>query len=636
MARVKTIKTNFTAGEISPHLLGRGDLTAYQNGAAKLRNVRIFPTGGVTRRSGLRFVSAAPGPGRLVSFEFNTEQVYLLVFTDFQVSVFSDDTKIADLATPWSEVQLAHLTWTQSADTLLLVHPDVPPKRLTRKAALDWTLSDWKFHEKDGRIFQPFYRFADEEITIQPSATTGQVTLTASQDIFEIGHVGTRFRLSDKEVEIISVGGPRTAVATVQETLIGTGAQKDWEEAAFSPVRGYPVCCCFHQDRLVIGGSRDLTNRLWLSKSADLFNFDLGEAEDDEAIEFAILSDQVNAIRAVFSGRHLQVFTSGAEWMVTGDPLTPSAIQLKRQTRVGSPVDRSILPRDVDGATLFVSRSGKELREFLFTDVEQAYQSNDLAVLSGEMLRDPVDQDFHKSERIMYLVNGDGSLALVTVFRPEKVTAWSLTTTDGAFLSIAVVGEDVYTLIDRHGRHSIERFDAELLTDCAYSGTVAEGNDGRRIWDALPWLENWEVDIIAGGVVRGRQTVSNGAVTLPDPAFRIEAGLPYSHHIEPLPPFLQGASGISQGTAFRLVRATFRMLDTAALSVDTGSGLRSLSFEYFGESRFDQPIRRVTGDRTVRALGWRHGDPKPLWRIEQSDPLPCTLLSVLTEISTNG
>ena len=56
MTRQRLSKTNFTAGEIAPQLLGRGDLTAYGNGAALLRNVFILPTGGVTRRPGLRFV----------------------------------------------------------------------------------------------------------------------------------------------------------------------------------------------------------------------------------------------------------------------------------------------------------------------------------------------------------------------------------------------------------------------------------------------------------------------------------------------------------------------------------------------------------------------------------------------------
>ena len=138
------------------------------------------------------------------------------------------------------------------------------------------------------------------------------------------------------------------------EDLPGIEPTPDFEEPAFSALRGWPVTVAFHQDRLVIGGSRDLPNRLWLSKAGDLFNFDLGEGLDDEAIEFPILSDQVNAIRGVFSGRHLQVFTSGAEWMVTGDPLTPTSVQARRQTRIGSVVDRYVPPKNVDGATLFV------------------------------------------------------------------------------------------------------------------------------------------------------------------------------------------------------------------------------------------------------------------------------------------
>lgn len=93
----------------------------------------------------------------------------------------------------------------------------------------------------------------------------------------------------------------------VIEDLSGTDATIDWQEQAFSPVRGWPVSVAFHQDRLVIGGSRDLPNRLWFSRSGDLFNFDLGTGLDDESIEFSILSDQVNAIRGIFSGRHLQV-----------------------------------------------------------------------------------------------------------------------------------------------------------------------------------------------------------------------------------------------------------------------------------------------------------------------------------------
>lgn len=183
--------------------------------------------GGVSRRRGLRHIALAQGPGRLIPFEFNTEQVYLLVFTDLQVKVYANDILVVTLEAPWTADQLSHLAWTQSADTLLLVHPDVPPKRLTRKGAELWSITDWKFFEKDDRRFQPYYKFADEDITLTPSATTGTITLTASEDLFEAGHVGTRFRLSDKEVEITEVTSATVATASVKENLTGTGAVKD-------------------------------------------------------------------------------------------------------------------------------------------------------------------------------------------------------------------------------------------------------------------------------------------------------------------------------------------------------------------------------------------------------------------------
>ncbi|HEY8191366.1 MAG TPA: hypothetical protein VIG74_02990, partial [Alphaproteobacteria bacterium] len=378
MPRIRQVKTTFTAGEVSRSLLGRGDLRAYENGALTLRNVFIQPTGGVTRRAGLRYIDSIGDAGRLVAFEFSTEQVYLLALTDELISVYAGGALVTTLAAPWTAEQISNVAWTQSADTLLLTHPDVPPKKLTRNAGGTWALLDWSYITDGGAIQQPYYKFAEPDVTITPTATTGSITLTASASVFESGHDGTRLRIGGKEVEITAVSSPTVVTATAIETLGGTSATIDWQEQAFSAARGYPVSVAFHQDRLVIGGSRDLPNRLWLSKSGELFNFDLGTGLDDEAIEFSILSDQVNAIRGIFSGRHLQIFTSGAEWMVTGDPLTPATVQIRRQTRIGSVVTRYIPPVNVDGATLFVARNGEQIQEFLYTDLEQAYQTTDL------------------------------------------------------------------------------------------------------------------------------------------------------------------------------------------------------------------------------------------------------------------
>jgi len=633
--RLTSQKTSFTAGEVSPRLLGRGDLRAYENGAAKLRNVFVHPTGGVTRRAGLRYVDTARGGGRLVAFEFNTEQVYLLVFTDGHVDVYKDGVNVADFAAPWTEAQVAQINWVQSADTLLVVHPSVQPRKITRTSDTDWNLDAWSFVASDdgNRIYQPHHKFADDDVTLQASATSGSVTLTASADVFAADHVGCRFRLQDKEVEITSYTSATQAGATVKETLAGTAASKDWEEQAFSAQRGWPASVCFHQDRMAIGGSRDLPNRLWMSKSADLFNFDLGEGLDDESIEFALLSDHVNAITALFSGRHMQVFTSGAEWMVTGDPLTPTNIQLNRQTRIGSPVDRTVPPRDVDGATLFVPRDGKELREFLFADIEQAYQAKDLATVAEHLISGARDQDYDTAGRLFHVVMGDGTLGTVTMYRAEQVTAWSLQETDGAFLSVALVGEDTMVLIQRGNDIFIERFDMALNVDAGLTGSDGEGT---TTWSGLDHLEGRAVRVLADGADAGAHTVQSGAVTLAEPANAVEIGLAFSHVIEALPPYVQSSQGGTQGGKLRPVSVTLRLKDTKALHLDTGKGLKEIPFKGFGGAVLDAPPAAFTGDKTVRALGWRADGTASLWRIEQDTPLPFTLLSVVTEISVNG
>ena len=632
MVKIKDIKTNFTAGEVSRQLLGRGDLRAYENGALSLRNLFIYPTGGVTRRAGLYYVDTVAGDGRLISFEFNTQQTYLIVLTNAQIDIYYNESKVATLSAPWTSAQISDIVWTQSADTLLLVHPERSPKRLLRKSDGGWALQDWSFFTDNNIVYQPYYKFADSDVTLTPSGTSGTVTLTASTDVFQSGHAGTRLRVGGKEVTVQSVDSPTVVTATTHETLSSTSATIDWAEQAFSAVRGYPGSVAFHQDRLVIGGSRDLPNRLWFSKSGDLFNFDLGEGLEDESIEFAILSDQVNAIRGVFSGRHLQVFTSGAEWMVTGDPLTPETVQLNRQTRVGSAIDRYIPPVDVDGATLFVARNKQEIREFLYTDIEQAYQATDLALLSRHIIKDPVDQDFDKNRRLLFIVRADGSFATLTVYRAEKVAAWTLHDTDGEVKSVTVVGEDVYMLIKRGTNYTIEQFDDTLNLDSALIGTAGTATNS---WSGLDHLEGKTVSIVGDGIVQTPKTVASGAVTLDEPATNVEIGLPFTHIIEPLPP--SAIDGAGAGRTVRLIDVSFRLEETAALKADVGRGLQDISLRQLGEDEIlDAPAPLVSSDIRVRAFGWSDQLTDPLWRIEQDMPLPFTLLSVAMELSVNN
>ena len=79
MARVTAIQTNFTAGQLSPRLFGRVDLSKYANGAAEITNLVVQPHGGVTRRPGTKFINevkTSSAKTRLLPFEFSTVQAY--------------------------------------------------------------------------------------------------------------------------------------------------------------------------------------------------------------------------------------------------------------------------------------------------------------------------------------------------------------------------------------------------------------------------------------------------------------------------------------------------------------------------------------------------------------------------------
>jgi hypothetical protein len=317
--------------------------------------------------------------------------------------------------------------------------------------------------------------------------------------------------------------------------------------------------------------------------------------------------------------------------MVTGDPLTPASIQLIRQTRIGSPVDRMIPPVDVDGSTVFAARSGRAVHEFAYTDVADAYQSNDLALIARHIIVQPISMAYDQADRLLHMVMDDGSLATLTLYRAEQVIAWTRQETQGAFRAVAETDGRVYAVVERAGSHRLERFDAALGLDAALAGSAETPQDS---WTGLEHLEGLEVGVLADGAPRGRQRVVAGRILLDPPAGSVQAGLPFTHVIEPLPPQLATGAG-SAAAPLRLVSATFRLLATPALSVDLGRGVQPVAFRRLDTRLLDAAPPAFTGDISLRALGWRRDAMAPLWRVEGDTPLPVTLLSVTTDTRMN-
>jgi hypothetical protein len=110
--------------------------------------------GGVYSRPGTRYVatsrqSAGTGdsPPRLIAWQFNNQQGYVLEFGDLYVRfIFNGGYVLSggspyQITSPYSAVQAFQLKFVQSADVMTLCHPNFKPYDLARVGPTSWTLT---------------------------------------------------------------------------------------------------------------------------------------------------------------------------------------------------------------------------------------------------------------------------------------------------------------------------------------------------------------------------------------------------------------------------------------------------------------------------------------------------------------
>ena len=248
-----------------------------------------------------------------------------------------------------------------------------------------------------------------------------------------------------------------TAGANANDSTVGGGTPKiethaattEWEEQSYSSLRGFPAAVTFHENRLWFGGTIAQPDGIWASRSADYFNFSVGDAEDNDALDLTASIGEINTIRHIVSNRDLQIFTSTSELYIpafTDKPITPTNAQIRRQTPYGSSFVR---PQSLDGATLFVQKTGSVLREYIYSDAEAAYVTTAVSALSAHLINDPVQMSIlrgaiNRPESYAFLLNSDGTLAVFTSSRAEQRAGWSEWTTQGKFHSVCTIDERVF------------------------------------------------------------------------------------------------------------------------------------------------------------------------------------------------
>lgn len=199
---------SFNAGELSPKMIGRIDVSQYSKGCRALRNFLVTPYGAAERRPGTKFLCSAKYSDksiRLIRFVYSSKISYVCEFGDHYIRFIKDDVPVVynnailELASPYGQNDLADIKFVQCADVMTLVHPEHPVYELKRTAVNSFTLTSKEYE------FPPMLDpNLDDDHKITPSAMTGDITLTATHDTFEEGNVGGYFQLihTRKENEI--------------------------------------------------------------------------------------------------------------------------------------------------------------------------------------------------------------------------------------------------------------------------------------------------------------------------------------------------------------------------------------------------------------------------------------------------
>ena len=651
MARFTNIMTNFATGELDPLLRARVDLDQYNNALAKATNVLIQPQGGLRRRPGTKHIielpnTSTPSAGngvRLVSFQFSVNDSYMLCFTHQRMYVIKNGAVVANInASGNNYLALASLTsdmvddmcWTQSADTLIVVHPDLQPLRITRTTDSAWTATAISFDSIPKYAFN--LALTNPATSLTPSAVSGNIRLTAGSGVFNSSHVNQYINATPQgRAKIVKLVSSSVVDAITEYPFFDSNAVSsgNWSletgyENVWSSTKGWPRSVTFHEGRLYFGGSKSRPSTIWGSKINLFFDFVPSESLDDDAVEATLDTNDLNVITDIISARDFQVFTTGGEFYVPQpgtDPITPLTFTFKNVSRNG--IKPGTRVQSVESGSVYIQRQGKSLNEFVFTDTQATYVTQRISLLSGHLIKNPQRialrraSNTEEADLLLMTNTDDGSMAVFSMMRAQSITSPSEFTTDGDFIDVGVDVNSIYAVtkrtFDGTARYFVELFGFDYFTDCAFIGANASGASG------LPHIGE-SLNVICDGVPQSNETVSaGGEVTFDRPSTTsFEVGLPITVYVKTMPVEIRLQTGSRLSLKKRIVEINAVVNDTQHMVINN----QPVAFRLFDNPMLNLPEPEFTGIKRVNGmLGYSR---EQAIEVSQNLPLKMNLLGL--------
>lgn len=679
-ATVRTYKNSFNGGEITPEFFGQVGDAKFQAGLALCRNFVVKPQGPVENRAGFAMVREAKISAkrtRLLPFTYSTTQTMVLEFGELYVRFHTLGATLLsagvpyEVVTPYLEADLFDIHTVQSGDVFTLVHPNYASRELRRLGATSWTLTTIAFTPALGpptgvtatpNAVSTAYDYS-YVVTAQAPNTLGQSLASAAgtctNNIFAAGGknvitwtapagapAGTLYTVYKQ------VGGSygyigRTTNLTITDDNIAADLSlaPSVYDTALQAVGDYPAAVAYYEQRRFFGGTINAPQKIIGTRTgteADI-SYSL-PIRDDDRISFRISAREANTIRHLVPLSDMLALTSSAEFRITSvntDALTPSSINVKPQSYIGA---SNVQPVIINNTLIYASARGGHVREMAYSWQSGGYTSGDLSLRAIHLFdnADLIDMAFAKAPiPIVWAVSSTGRLLGLTYIPEQQVGAWHQHDTAGLFESCAVVAEGredvLYVVVQRTIGGVQKRFIERQATrafatpadaffvDCGatYSGAAVTTISG------LSWLEGATVNILADGAVHPPRVVTGGAVTLNNPASKVQVGLPITADCKTLPLALQTDTGFGQGRVKNVNKLWLRVVNSSGIFA--GPDVNHL-VQY--KQRTNEPYGTPPALRTDEI----EIAVNPAWSndaaiiVRQSDPLPITIVSMTMEV----
>ena len=205
-----------------------------------------------------------------------------------------------------------------------------------------------------------------------------------------------------------------------------------WQEGAWSDLRGYPTTGTFHEQRLVTGNTEYQPTTLWGSNLNAYLLYKDGD-KADQSYTYTISSDQVDAIKYMNTTKRLVVNATSGEYTVAAsnqnEAITSTNIKVSRETSFGI---ANVKPVRAGPAILFAQRKGwnanpaRRLREFVYNFQTDSYASPDLTILSEHITIPGITQGAYVAspDLMIWYIRADGDIVAMTYERDQQVVGW--------------------------------------------------------------------------------------------------------------------------------------------------------------------------------------------------------------------